>query len=220
MQLCFPSKSSPDLSPEPPLATPPDDPFATLPDPLPEMPPISSTGIFLRDIPYTAMIGEDCYGNNVPQSIVVTCSIGYNLESASDKCGVPGIQNMQNALEGVIKYRYKHFYDFLQNAHFEVAERTGIPDSYIELRFPKALMYCAGGITVRSFGKKHGIHQVKSLVVDNLSVPCVVGTEGTDMPKKQAIIVTFAVFFRTRNLNVTSPHFHSLFGDLIFASSF
>ena len=219
MLSCFPMKSSPDHSSSPPLSTPPDAPLAASPDGPPEMFSISSTGIFLRDIPYTAIIGEDCYGNNAPQSIVMTCAIGYNLESASGKGGVPGIHNMQNALETVIKYKYKHFYDFLQSAHFEVAARTGIPDSYIELRLPKALMYCASGITVRSFGKMHGVYQVKSLVVDNLSLPCVVGTEGTDMPKKQAIIVTFAIFFRTRKLVVTSPHFHSLFGELIFASS-
>ena len=72
---------------------------------------------------------------------------------------------------------------------------TAKEDSYLEVKFLKALMHCAG-ITIRSVGKGYGVHQVKSLTIDNLCIPCLVGTEREPLPLTQGVMVTVAIFFQ------------------------
>ena len=102
---------------------------------------------------------------------------------------------------------HEHWYDFLN------------PDSYLEVKFPKALTYCSS-VTTKSFGKRYGIHQLKSLMVDRLRLKCPVDAEINHNSEKQHATIIVAISFRTRRLNMASMQFHSLFEQLICASSF
>jgi hypothetical protein len=175
----------------------------------------SKCGIFLKDYTFVGTIGEDCLGRKAPQSIVVNCAVAVVLDERKDITTVTGSIRLRKALDGVVAHEFKDFYDFLQSAHNAIAETMKTKDSYIELRFPKGLMYSTGGIGVRSIGNLHGVQRITALSVNNICLPCVLGGEEGEMPTKQAIVANFAVFFLGREIPWRTRQFSSLFGDIV-----